>query len=951
MSAIVFLITNTAYVCLFLFFHPLPPTTPTLLLLSFASLTYTSLACLAIYFALESPATRPLLSPSLVSLLLTILYAALPLLTPALALLHLLPLTGVGQAALLYLGLYAAAIKLLLLPSSPTRTTPRLPPALVYYHCWMLIFTPCLLHCFIHSAAPLSLTLCADVVLLLTLPFLALALASYTTLLASSPFTSSLYSSQGEKDRLEVAVAFISTLVCLACVEYRVIIVSFAPLLYYHASWPIFSTLVLTVFLYSALTAFLLLLTGLTDDHSTSSTTSASSTRVKAFHLSVLVASVSLALTLGLLFLIPLLPLISYAFSSFFFTRSLLSYSAFLASVLCALLYFAHQHFWFLDVQVAGGLSLSELSIVLIGLALLALLVPALPLIPLPSLLSIYAHSTSFLLLLYLTAFALLEFLLHSTNSAYPTPIYPSVFPLLTTGLALYITSTLHHSHRINRFTYSLLLSIALGKLSVLVVDTGTDFVHALLISVAVTSPYTMYIKKMHWILSVGHAAITTIVLFLAKNTVLAHLLRLVGVEQATESTYVSAYVLVTLVSLLPLSAPYAHIRRVHILALGVGAMFAALQPRLPSWLFSGESDVFDVAHEVDRSYSGWLLMAVAGLLLSAVLGVRPVTRAAMNVAGAMLLCVYMCTEHLPPAFPLYLFFGVIFVSAALIASIAASPADPSFVYPPLVMLTLLYCMAFPLTFIATTLLFAMRGYSVEEMEQSRIILVTTYAALSLLLSIVVNYHRITSPLPANATAPAPYASFTLSPSSDPQAPLLTISNLFLFLCYLASAVLLVHYLHHSEVVVVFLAPLLLFFHYDSGGGQKGRAWNGGVDPSRFLPMLSITALILFISAMASVLHPLLSPLHALTPDQTFVWTPTFALLEGLLCLPAVLLVVFCAAAVQSGVLRLSLVVVAPCGLACIAGTLVSQLDSVKLLDGMGVLVCLPLFLNALERL
>ena len=803
LSGVAFLVSTAVYSVLLLLFHSFPDSTSTLFSACFLALTYVSQVCFCAYFVLESPSAKPLLSPAAHQLILTFLYSALPLLSAVLATLTFLPLTGLSQVAFYYLALYGAWIQLLLMPSSTDgRSRILIAPGLLYYHAWMLVFTPCLLHSFVHSASPVSFSFVCDVFILFTLPFLVLAGLSWLAPLASSPFTGSLYSTQGEKERAEVAVGFVAAVVLVACVEYRVIIVSFSSLLYYHASSPLFSTLVLTTFLYSALTAFLLLLTGLDPS------TAASSPRVKAFHISVLVASVSLALTLGLLFLIPLLPVVSYAFSSFFFTRSLLSYAAFLASVLVGLLYFAHQHLWFLDVEVVGGLSVTALSLVLVVLTLLALSVPALPLIPLPGFLTIYSHSTAALLLLYLLSFSLVEFLLYSANAAYPTPIYPPAFPLLSTAIGLYVIRLLHSSQRINQFTFSLLVSITVGKLSLLLVDTPTDFAHALLIAVAVTSPYTMYRKRMHWLLALGHATILVVVLFLAKNTVLAHLLRLAGLQEATESTFVAAYLMVSLLSLLPLSAPYPDIRRLHVLAVGVAAVFAALQPRLPSWLFSGESDVFEVVHESDQSYTGWLLMAVAGLLLAGLLGVRPLTKAAMNVGGALLLCVYLCSEYLPAAFALYLFFGVIFVSAALIASIVASPADPQFTYPPLMALTLMYCLAFPLTFISTTLLFAMRGYSVEEMEQSRIVLFTTEAALSLLLSITVTYHRIVSPPPPPSSGnPTPFASFTLTPSSDPQAPLISIANLFLFLSYLSSVVLLVHYLHQSEVVILYLAP------------------------------------------------------------------------------------------------------------------------------------------------
>ena len=359
---------------------------------------------------------------------------------------------------------------------------------------------------------------------------------------------------------------------------------------------------------------------------------------------------------------------------------------------------------------------------------------------------------------------------------------------------------------------------------------------------------------------------------------------------------------------------------------------------------------MFDVQHDADQSYNGWLLMAVAGLLIAGFLGVRPLTKAAMNISGALLLCIYLCSEYLPAAFALYLFFGVIFVSAALMASIAASPADASFTYPPLMALTLMYCLAFPLTFISTTLLFAMRGYSVEEMEQSRIVLFTTYAALSLLLSVVINYHRLMAPPPqSTSTAPVPFASFTLTPSSDPQALLITISNLLLFLSYLSSVVLLVHYLHESEVVILYLSPLLLFIQYDSGKAVKDHTGSGAVDLSRYTPVLAVSALLLILSAAASVLDPLLGPLHALTPHPTFVWTPSFALMESMWVVPAVPLVVYCVASLATSTLKLPLAVLITCGPVCAVGCIFSQLDSVRLIDGVAAGVGVLLFLRSMK--
>ena len=437
-AAAVYLVAMTCFSGLLLFFHPLPSSSSAVFVATFLSLAYSAVAAFVAFFFLSSPVIAALLSRSLTSLLLTVLYAVLPLLTSALAVLMILPHVGLSNAAFYYLAIYTAAMKLIIAPdtvlSKADATAPTAahqppsfspPPHLTYFHCYLLVLTPCMFHSFVHSAAPLTFSFVADFLILLTLPFLLLAFLSYSTPLSSSPFAGSLYDRQESKEAMELAVAFVAAFVLVGCLEYRVVILSFSSLLYYHASSPVFSTIVLTLFLYSSLVALILLLTGLPSALSSAAVPSAlpslqlsiiPSHKVLAFHISVLIASICLALTLGLLFLIPLLPVVSYAFSSFFFTRSLVSYTAFLCSVLMALIYFSYQHFLFLSVTVADGIPLSSLSFCLVALTLLALLLPALPLVPLPSLLAVYSHSTSFLLLLYVTGLTMVEYVLYSSN-------------------------------------------------------------------------------------------------------------------------------------------------------------------------------------------------------------------------------------------------------------------------------------------------------------------------------------------------------------------------------------------------------------------------------------------------------------------------------------------------------------------------------------------------------
>ena len=984
-AAVVFLLSMSCFAVLLPFFHSLPDSSSAVFAATFLSLVYSALTAFVAFFALSSPVVAAQLARSHTNLLLSVLYAALPLLASALAVLIVLPHTGLNDAAFYYLLIYAAAIKTIIAPQTAfswteASTTPpppasyAPPPHIAYFHCYLLVLTPCMFHTFVHSAAPLTLSFVADFLLLLTTPFLLLAALSYSTPLASSPFARSLYDSQQDKEAMELAVAFVAAFVLVGCLEYRVVILSFSQLLYYHASSPVFSILVLTLFLYSSLVALILLVTGLPSATAGAEMPSAlpslasaiiPSHKVLAFHVSVLVASVSLALPLGLLFLIPLLPVVSYAFSSFFFTRSLLSYAAFLCSVLFALLYFSYQHFLFLDVTVAEGMPLSSFAFCLIALTLLALLLPALPLVPLPSLLAVYSHSTSFLLLLYVSGLSMVEYVLYSSNSAHPTPIYPSSFVVLTSALAVPVVRYLLQSGRFNRFTYSLLLSLLLGKLLMLMLDTFTDYLHGMLLALALTSPYTMYTQRMHWLLAVVHSALIVVALLLAKNTVLAHLLKLAGVASATESTFVAAFLIVSLLALLPLSSPYPAIRRLHFLLLLLAVVFAVIQPRFPSFLFSADSDVFDVRHEVDRTYSDWLQMAVVGLLVSgAGGGVTGVGQLLLMVGGALCMCAYVAL-YLPASFALYLFFGVIFVSAALIAVVLSSASSvftsssssypssakqpsPATPYPLLLILLALYCTAYPLTFISTAVLFVLDLYSTEEIEQSRIVLFTTYAGLSLLLSLVVTYHRLTSP-PVVAKSvlfnhqPAPASSFAAAAHLDLHAPLVTISNVLLLLSYLSAIVLLVHYEHESEMSIVWLSPLLLFVQYEASDGTESDSKVHGHAYSHYFPMLAVTAALLAVSAACSIAYPLLAPLHALTPDPNFHWSLLWAIVHSLLLLACAPLLWSSLASLSSTAFRrhtaVTHFVLLLSAVLCIVGAVVGQLLSVRLLAIMAVLV------------
>ena len=991
-AAVVYLVAMAAYSVLLPFFNPLPSSSSAVFTATFLSLVYSALVAFIGFFALSSPVIAPLLSRSLTNMLLTVLHAVLPLLTSALAVLTILPHVGLDHAAFYYVVLYAAIIKLIIAPETalmttdtpsaavPPASTPAFlpPPHLTYFHCYLLVLTPCMFHAFVHSAAPLTFSFVADFLILLTLPFLLLAFLSYSTPYASSPFSGSLYDSQQNKEAMELGVTFAASFVLIGCLEYRVVILSFSSLLYYHASSPVFSTLVLTLFLYSSLVSLILLVTGLPSATSGAAVPSAlpsldlsiiPSHKVLGFHISVFIASISLALTLGLLFLVPLLPVVSYAFSSFFFTRSLLSYAAFLCSVLFALVYFSYQQFLFLDVTVSDGMPLSSFIFCLIALTLLALSLPALPLVPLPSLLSVYSHSTSFLLLLYVSGLSMVEYVLYSSNSTHPSPIYPASFVVLTSALSVPVLRFLLSSGRINRFTYSLLLSLVVGKLTMLMLDTFTDYLHGLLLALALTSPYTMYTQRMHWVLAVGHSALIVLALLLAKNTVLAHLLKLAGVSSATESTFVAAFLIVSLLALLPLSAAYSAIRRVHLLLLVLAGVFAVIQPRFPTFLFSGESDVFDVKHDVDRTYSDWLLMAVVGLLVTGIGGgVAGVGQLLLLVAGALCMCAYVAL-YLPVSFALYLFFGVIFVSAALIAAVVSSSASSVFTssssafqptssaqpastvsYPTLIVLIALYCTAYPLTFLATTVLFVLDLYSVEEIEQSRIVLFTTYAGLSLLLSLVITYHRLTSPPVVGKAVlfhhrPAPPSSFAAAAHLDLHSPLVTVSNVLLLVSYLSAIVLLVHYEHESEMAIVWLSPLLLFIQYEvseQAGDSDSRKVHSH-SYSHYFPMLAVTAALLAVSALCGIAYPVLSPLHALTPDPSFQWSLPWAAVHSLLLLACVPLLWSSLSSLSSTAFRrhtaVTQFVLLMCAVVCVVGAVLGEMLSVRILAVMAVLV------------
>lgn len=283
-----------------------------------------------------------------------------------------------------------------------------------------------------------------------------------------------------------------SLFVLTGCVEYRVVLHSFSPYLYYHTTSPFLSQALVSAAMYSALVAGLLAWKGW-EQRARAASSASATLRQFVFKACIHISAVTAAAAVGVpSHLLPCVLVASFTATVFYFSRQFYLYLLFVAAFTVAVGWFIHHTFWFLSVDFVEGISLHQLCLALSALFLIALFIPGLTLI------TISPSIVDALLALYGCFFALAEFLLYHQNGRYESDVYSFYFVLLTSAMGVYLAQVLHHRQNklSSPFFYWLVLSVFIGKAGMLVCTSLYTLAHWLALVACALSMYALYAKS-----------------------------------------------------------------------------------------------------------------------------------------------------------------------------------------------------------------------------------------------------------------------------------------------------------------------------------------------------------------------------------------------------------------------------------------------------------------------
>src|SRR6185437_15840132 len=104
--------------------------------------------------------------------------------------------------------------------------------------------------------------------------------------------------------------------------------------------------------------------------------------------------------------------------------------------------------------------------------------------------------------------------------------------------------------------TYTLCMSILVGKLVITMIDEWIELIQAILVSVAITPLFTSYSHdKMSTFQGIFHSSFIIISLLISRNTVIPHILLAAGIDSESSSIFISVLLMSISISLTPL--PY----------------------------------------------------------------------------------------------------------------------------------------------------------------------------------------------------------------------------------------------------------------------------------------------------------------------------------------------------------------------------------------------------------
>lgn len=403
--------------------------------------------------------------------------------------------------------------------------------------------------------------------------------------------------------------------------------------------------------------------------------------------------------------------------------------------------------------------TINALSFRSLGLAVLALLM--LSLISGASVISrADRHISGLLLVLHSIGFAMVEVVLINSNDDYDTPTYPPFLIVVTSALGFWLSRHLHRKQRIPDWAHSLLSAAYGSKLSALFIDEPRDLFHSLLVFATVTpallSSQRPVSKPRAPLLVAIQASAVVVTLWIAKPTVLRHLITFLYGRAPSATESFTTYLCAVSVALLPLSVRYARsklTKRVNSVVCLLSFLFAVVEPDLEliTW---ARSDIFDTNYSqggtstATPGWASWLVFVLFSLWVLYFSSVVKLSRPALATLSGGLLGVYSCAAFLPPhgSIALYCVMVALFeVWAWLILLHQETAAERTPMRSELssscwFLLALMEGLFLFLFFAVAPLFFTQRN-GVNGLLQARNILLTLHAGMNFLVSLLYHLH------------------------------------------------------------------------------------------------------------------------------------------------------------------------------------------------------------------
>lgn len=464
-----------------------------------------------------------------------------------------------------------------------------------------------------------------------------------------------------------------------------------------------------------------------------------------------------------------------------------------------------------------------------------------------------------FLLVLYSMGLCVAELVLVSQSPfGSDAPMYGAYLPVAT-SLALWWTARrLQRQGRIGARSFWMISALSAAKLSVLFSHTLEALAVAVLASLAIAAPLTLYRSSlvhpqqpqssatgagsasrrgdsgMSVQRAALHAASIVVPLYLAKELLLRDLLALLGVDSPSPSLMFGAWLLVAAVATAPLSFVHlAHLpsaRRGTTVVVALALLFMVIQPELDVWgaaaaARGGASPVALLSLEAPATalsdasrWPAWLLFLALALMLVAATVTLPMPRLLFSLVIGTCVGLYVCGVYLPPRVPVYALFVAMFVAASVIVvylfwPTLSSPRVVATAYGLLVALL-------PVTFALEGELFGFspRRRGQDQLLMSRVALASVQAFLHFVIALSVKLWRASYLRELKREELVRGEGYHRhGPHAADESPTqVHVGNAATLLAMALTVYLQVTFFKGSDLTVVMLAPVLLLLNRDN---------------------------------------------------------------------------------------------------------------------------------------